>query len=204
MRYNVCHKSMLPNLERGKTISFRCRERLTTPTHLFLPLASNTPNFCGKPETRSKPNQHRVLIVVITILVCTNLFTFLLLLTSSNRSLLISSDLPTGAPMLLSQLPLIETPKLFNATLHHPLNTYRFHCSPVADRAWSDLISDTGVLLVQKGDKEAAGIEPDRHVYWDEPKKGLVGYPVVVESVHQLHCLDLLRQHSCYIVEWTR
>jgi hypothetical protein len=74
----------------------------------------------------------------------------------------------------------------------------------VADRAWTDLISDAGVLLVQKGDETAAGIDSDRHVYWDEPQKGLVGYPVLVEAVHQLHCLNVLRKHLWYNVEWTR
>ena len=169
--------------------------------------ASGAPSFRDGPDTRWKPHHSRILTIIIITLFFTNLVTLIILFTlhiSSSCSRVSSSEPPTGVPKLLLQLPRTTTPKLFNATLHDPSNAYRFHSSPVADRAWSELISDTGVLLVQRGDEEAAGIAPDRHVYWDDPKKGLVGYPVLLEAVHQLHCLDMLRKHLWYNVEWTR
>lgn len=61
------------------------------------------------------------------------------------------------------------------------------------------MVSDAGVMLVSKEDVVASDIDPERHAYWDNPEVGLVGYPVIVEAVHQLHCLvsSPLRAHNC-------
>ena len=44
-------------------------------------------------------------------------------------------------------------------------------------------------MLLPKEQGAQAGIDPKRHVYWNEPEKGLVGYPVRLEATHELHCL---------------
>lgn len=44
-------------------------------------------------------------------------------------------------------------------------------------------------MLLPKEQGAQAGIDPNRHVYWNEPEKGLVGYPVRLEATHELHCL---------------
>jgi hypothetical protein len=174
------------------------------------PLLDSTPDISSirNDPDRIQRRRHTWLFPIITAtLFSSNLITvFLLILsyTSPHCSQTSSSDPPSGIPNILSHLTFTTTPKLFNATLHDPSNPYRLHSSPIADRAWADLISDTGVLLVHKGDESVAGIQPDRHVYWDEPEKGLVGYPVVVEAVHQLHCLNVLRKHLWYNADWTR
>ncbi len=48
---------------------------------------------------------------------------------------------------------------------------------------------DAGILLVPSEDAEASGIDPKKHAYFDNPEKGLVGHPVLIEATHQLHCL---------------
>jgi hypothetical protein len=176
----------------------------------------NTPLLASTPDTSSVRNdpdkiqrrRHTWLFPIITAtLFSSNLITvfhLILSFTSPHCSPTSSSDPPSGIPNILPHLPFTTTPKLFNATLHDPSNPYRLHSFPIADRAWADLISDAGVLLVQKGEETAAGTEPDRRVHWDEPERGLVRYPVVVEAVHQLHCLNVLRKHLWYNVEWTR
>ena len=50
-------------------------------------------------------------------------------------------------------------------------------------------MQDAGFLLLSKDEGEKVGIDPKIHAYWDNPKEGLVGYPVRLEATHQLHCL---------------
>lgn len=50
-------------------------------------------------------------------------------------------------------------------------------------------MKDSGFMLLPKEQGAQAGIDPKRHVFWNEPEKGLVGYPVRFEATHELHCL---------------
>jgi len=49
--------------------------------------------------------------------------------------------------------------------------------------------TDAGYILVPKEQAKQADIDPTRHAYWNDPEKGLVGYPVRIQATHQLHCL---------------
>lgn len=51
-------------------------------------------------------------------------------------------------------------------------------------------------MLLPKEQGAQAGIDPKRHVYWNEPEKGLVGYPVRLEATHELHCLVSSGRHA--------
>jgi len=50
-------------------------------------------------------------------------------------------------------------------------------------------VQDAGFLLLSREEGEEVGIDPKIHAYWDNPKEGLVGYPIRLEATHQLHCL---------------
>lgn len=49
-----------------------------------------------------------------------------------------------------------------------------------------------------------AALDPARHVYFDNPELGLEGFPVKLEAIHQMHCLNLLRMNLYYNIEHTR
>ncbi|KAF2102912.1 hypothetical protein NA57DRAFT_17127, partial [Rhizodiscina lignyota] len=68
---------------------------------------------------------------------------------------------------------------------------YRRTPSPEVDAAWAALGVDYEEIQVPKEDIEQAGISPG-HFRLGEEYGG--GYPAVIEVVHDLHCLNTLRQ----------
>ncbi|KAF2035098.1 hypothetical protein EK21DRAFT_33411, partial [Setomelanomma holmii] len=64
------------------------------------------------------------------------------------------------------------------------------------DAAWDRLApTDTGVFFVKKQEAIRDEINPDKHAYFGAPESGVEGYPVVIEAVHQIHCLNVLRKN---------
>ena len=156
------------------------------------------------PHPRSSPwRDLRLLVTVIASLILTNVLTFTLTQYSAIEPQSSVSEPPKGVPHIFSSLPRITLPRLLNSTLYSYNNIYRNHSSLETDAAWRDLAPADGVFLVQKGDEAQSDIDPDRHVYWDKPEKGLVGYPVASEAIHGLHCLNMLRRHLFFNAEHT-
>ena len=58
--------------------------------------------------------------------------------------------------------------------------------------------------MIPRGEEAAADIDPSRHAYVDRPDLGMVGYPVLPEAIHEMHCVDKVRQNLYYNVEHTR
>lgn len=98
---------------------------------------------------------------------------------------------PSGVPNIFRNLDLPPEPTFLNVTFYDPDNNiYRQRASTEANAAWEELTQgDRGVMLVPKEDAKQSDINPEKHAYWDAPEKGLKGYPVGVEVLHQLHCL---------------
>ena len=62
----------------------------------------------------------------------------------------------------------------------------------------------SGAFLIPKEDATQADIDPQRHVYLDYPERDLVGFPVLMEATHQMHCLNKLRMNLYFNIEHTR
>jgi hypothetical protein len=58
--------------------------------------------------------------------------------------------------------------------------------------------------MIPRGEEAAADIDLSRHAYVDRPDIGMVGYPVLPEAIHVMHCVDKLRQNLYYNIEHTR
>ncbi|KAF5870822.1 putative tat pathway signal sequence protein [Botrytis fragariae] len=87
----------------------------------------------------------------------------------------------------------------FNGSLF--TNTiYREDASPEVDEAWYNLGTKYKAIIIPPEDAPKAGISLD-HFRVDE-KDGGPGYPAIVEVMHQLHCLNLLRQGLYYNSEY--
>ncbi|KAJ8061659.1 hypothetical protein OCU04_009460 [Sclerotinia nivalis] len=87
----------------------------------------------------------------------------------------------------------------FNGSLF--TNTiYREDPSPEVDEAWYNLGTKYKAMIIPIEDAPRAGISLD-HFRVDE-KDGGPGYPATVEALHQLHCLNLLRQGLYYNSEY--
>jgi hypothetical protein len=93
---------------------------------------------------------------------------------------------------MFRKLHLPPRPTLLNTTFYDSDHSiYRQHASLEADQAWDTLApqEDVGVFYVKEKDALHDGIDPQRHAYFDAPELGLDGYPVVIEAMHQVHCL---------------
>ncbi|KAE9368375.1 hypothetical protein N431DRAFT_347475 [Stipitochalara longipes BDJ] len=72
---------------------------------------------------------------------------------------------------------------------------YRQVGGPEVDAAWEDLGVGYRSILLPASRREEAGLSSD-HAHAREIYGG--GYPVYVEGLHQLHCLNLVRQSLYY------
>ncbi len=63
---------------------------------------------------------------------------------------------------------------------------------------------DGGFIMIPKEEASLADIDPNRHAYIDRPDLGMVGYAVIPEAMHQMHCVNTLRQNLYYNIEHTR
>jgi hypothetical protein len=98
---------------------------------------------------------------------------------------------PSGTPSMFRDLHLPPRPRMINTTVYDPdHNIYRQHASIEADEAWENLSPSVGgAFFVKKEDAARDGIDPDIHAHFDVPELGIDGYPVLVETMHQMHCL---------------
>lgn len=92
---------------------------------------------------------------------------------------------------MFHDLHLPPRPRLINTTVYDPdHNIYRQHASIEADEAWEKLSPSVGgAFFVKKEDVVHDGIDPDIHAHFDVPELGIDGYPVLIETMHQMHCL---------------
>ncbi|KAI1776747.1 hypothetical protein F4818DRAFT_411754 [Hypoxylon cercidicola] len=150
----------------------------------------------------------RWIILLIISMVSTNVISILLTYQLASRSHGRSqsvSEPPIGVAPLLRSLPSETKPTRVNTPFYNRENSiYRDHDSPSTEAAWLELTQiHAGILLVPEDDAEDSGIDPETHAYFDNPEKGLVGYPVLIEATHQLHCLNLLRRYSHFNFNYT-
>ncbi|KAI4870513.1 hypothetical protein F4820DRAFT_403992 [Hypoxylon rubiginosum] len=115
------------------------------------------------------------------------------------------SEPPIDVAPLLRSLSREAKPTRVNTPFYNrEKSIYREHESPSTEAAWLELTQiHAGLLLVSKEDAEDSGIDQETHAYFDNPEKGLVGYPVLIEATHQLHCLNLLRRYSYFNFNYT-
>ncbi|KAK3315706.1 hypothetical protein B0H66DRAFT_269811 [Apodospora peruviana] len=173
----------------------------------FLSLEDQTNN-----RQRLSPSQRpslRWIAATILALVLSNIVTYSLTIartptqTQQHCSVAIP---PKGIPHALKAIPTTVNPVVLNVSFYDENdNIYRQHGSIETERAWVDLTqSKSGVILISKEDAAQADIDPAKHAYWDNPAAGLEGYPVGIEALHQVHCLNLLRQNLYYNVDFVR
>lgn len=110
-----------------------------------------------------------------------------------NKDAMCASHTVLTSP-LLDELPITYTTKTFNGSFMHP-NIYRQDAGPEVDSAWEALGVDYRSITVPEEKAKEAGLRDD-HVKISEKYGG--GYPVNVEGLHHLHCLNLLRQSLYY------
>jgi hypothetical protein len=105
---------------------------------------------------------------------------------------------PSGTPSIFRNLHLPPRPRMINTTVYDPdHNIYRQHGSIEADEAWEKLSPSVGgAFFIKKEDAAHDGIDPDKHAHFDVPELGIDGFPVLVETMHQMHCLV-----SLYLLE---
>lgn len=58
--------------------------------------------------------------------------------------------------------------------------------------------------MIPKEEAAAADIDPSRHAYVDRPDLDMVGYPVLPEAIHEMHCVNMLRRNLYYNKEHSR
>ncbi|KAH8882504.1 hypothetical protein GQ53DRAFT_831394 [Thozetella sp. PMI_491] len=144
--------------------------------------------------------------VGIAVLCVTNAITFALTLefSAGRRSGSNVAVPPKGTAPFLQHLPTETTSKWFDATFYDSTDSvYRKHHSMETELAWKAL-TPSGVFLVNKEDAAASDVDPARNAYYDNSTAGLVGYPVALETFHQIHCLNMLRQNLYFNVNFTR
>ncbi|KAJ4169677.1 hypothetical protein NW754_005826 [Fusarium falciforme] len=66
---------------------------------------------------------------------------------------------------------------------------------PEVDKAWNHVTYDVGDQMITREELDRLGLDP-ASLTIKNPKTGQVGYRVGIQVFHQLHCLNLLRQHS--------
>lgn len=151
----------------------------------------------SKRNPSRRPRNWILVGIAFVAIFVTNLLTYFLthhITSQIHRSL---AEPPNGRSNIFRDLELLPKPKLLKTTFYNKDHSvYREHASIAADEAWEYLAPmDKGVFLVQKEDALQSGIDPKRHAYFDAQEEGIVGYPVAVEAMHQVHCLVRL-QHE--------
>ncbi|KAF2125132.1 hypothetical protein P153DRAFT_400618 [Dothidotthia symphoricarpi CBS 119687] len=139
-------------------------------------------------------------------LLLTNMITSVVTYRTTSKNHRSVAEPPTGVPNVFRDLSLTPRPTLLNVTFYDRDDSiYRKRASAEADEAWKELAqSEGGVMLIPKEDAKQSDIDPEKHAYWDAPELGLEGYPVGVEVLHQLHCLDMLRRNLWFNIDFTR
>ncbi|KAI0023019.1 hypothetical protein F4780DRAFT_787619 [Xylariomycetidae sp. FL0641] len=156
----------------------------------------------GPESWRTALRKHRCAALVIAALAFTNVatlaFTFFSLGGRQEHYPCVNEP-PSGVAPTLAHLAQKQTAQLLNVTFYPYDNLFRKHDSVEADELWADYAqSDAGYIMISKEEAPLADIDPDRHAYIDRPDLGMVGYPVLPEAVHEMHCVNLLRRNLYY------
>lgn len=156
-------------------------------------------------DSRSLRSMSRWLWIGITILclLFTNLFTSYIthrITAHTHRSL---AEPPGGVASVFRGLDAPPEPTLINVTLYdHDHSIYRQHANARTDAAWDALMpGEKGLFLIKKEDAAESDIDVNRHAYFESKEDGVEGYPVLVEAVHQMHCLvrvSSMNISACY------
>ena len=96
--------------------------------------------------------------------------------------------------VVLHKVPIHYSQQQFNGSLFKA-NAYRQDAGPEVDAAWEALGINYRALQVPEEFAAASGITPG---YVKIKSKYGGGYPANVEGLHQLHCLNMLRQTSVW------
>ncbi|KAI0491013.1 hypothetical protein F4859DRAFT_508803 [Xylaria cf. heliscus] len=147
-------------------------------------------------------------LAILTILGITNIVTLgavlFLIATRQSQTPCVNRP-PQGVTPSLAHLGGKPSPKLLNVSFYPDNTPWREHNSTEADEAWADYTqADGGFIMIPKEEAAAADIDPARHAYVDRPDIGMVGYPVLPEAVHEMHCVNMLRMNLYYNKEHTR
>lgn len=161
-------------------------------------------------------------MTILTILGITNIVTLgavLFLLTTRESHTPCVNRPPQGVAPSLAHLAQKPKPELLNVTFYPDSTPWREHNSTEADEVWADYTQagkfyivkhqistldvdlpalDGGFIMIPKEEAAAADIDPARHAYVDRPDIGMVGYPVLPEAVHEMHCVNMLRRNLYY------
>ncbi|KAI1739813.1 hypothetical protein F4680DRAFT_466302 [Xylaria scruposa] len=147
-------------------------------------------------------------LAILSILGITNILTLgalMFLLATRQLHTLCVNQPPKGVAPTLSHLARNIRPQLLNVTFYPDGTLWREHNSSEADEVWADYTqADGGFIMIPKEESAAADIDPLRHAYIDRPDIGMVGYPVMPEAVHHMHCVNMLRRNLYYNKEHDR
>ncbi|KAL7628316.1 hypothetical protein AAE478_002516 [Parahypoxylon ruwenzoriense] len=174
------------------------------------PLLSDEESYSS--ELPEKPRSYfwgtrKFIVVLILSIVSTNAISIIITyqVALRSRGSQSVSEPPTGVAPILRPLPSETRSIRINTPFYNrEKSIYREHESPSTEAAWLELTQiHAGILLVSKEDAKDSDIDPETHAYFDNPEKGLVGYPVLIEATHQLHCLNLLRRYSYFNFNYT-
>ncbi|KAN0099335.1 protein of unknown function (DUF3328) domain containing protein [Hyaloscypha variabilis] len=146
-------------------------------------------------EARENEDRPRVrylpwVVSSVLLLLLTNATTYFLVNRMSLFRLVTWAD---GIAPIIRDVDIKYKTVLFNSTVYGDKDSiYRQKPSREVDEAWNALGVDIAPMIITKDEAIKSGIPRDR-VRLDE-KDGGPGFPVVVEGLHNLHCLNLLRQ----------
>ncbi|KAF2019786.1 hypothetical protein BU24DRAFT_459418 [Aaosphaeria arxii CBS 175.79] len=152
-----------------------------------------------KEQKPQRPRWHWIVALVSSLLI-TNFLTFIVTFKTASIPYVSVATPPKGVPRILSKIPKKPGPKFLNSTFYDQNDDILWkHSSHEVEQAWHNLTQGGGgLLMISKEDAAQADIDPKRHAYWNNPEAGLVGYPVGIEVLHQVHCLNLIRANLYY------
>ncbi|KAJ8131584.1 hypothetical protein O1611_g2040 [Lasiodiplodia mahajangana] len=153
-------------------------------------------------------NWQKYSLAILTVLGITNIITFgavVFLLSSRQSHTACVNQPPQGVAPSLAHLAGKPRPEVLNVSFYPDGTPWREHNSTEADEVWAEYTqADGGFIMIPKEEAAEADIDPARHAYVDRPDLGMVGYPVLPEAVHQMHCVNMLRRNLYYNKEHTR
>ncbi|OTB06568.1 hypothetical protein M426DRAFT_9700 [Hypoxylon sp. CI-4A] len=170
-------------------------------------LSSDDDSYGSEISETKRTRPWRWILALVLSIILTNVISIIVTfrIVQGSLSCRSVSEPPAGVAPILRSLPSERKPTRMNTPFYNRENSiYREHNSPPTEEAWIELTQiHAGIMLVPKEEAEDSGINPKIHAYFDNPEEGLVGYPVIAEATHQLHCLNLLRRYSYFNFNYT-
>ncbi|KAK3367624.1 hypothetical protein B0H63DRAFT_515444 [Podospora didyma] len=157
-----------------------------------------------KPSPLPEPRKH----IATVALIVPALLSFLLGLWLGDSNLLTDPDTFCTSQLRLYSSPVVDSVPLhfttteFNGSFLRE-NIYRQPPSPEVDAAWEDLGTNYRSMLVPPDKAAAAGLTPS-HVQVSPNHHDGGGHVALIEGLHHLHCLDLMRQALHWNIEYYR